>query len=166
MASKFQFDVVPISEVAREDGEVTLGNHHPLVLVVDDERIIADTLSTILSKNGFSTATAYNGSSALELARRVEPELLISDVVMPGMSGVELAIAVTQTVPRCKILLFSGQAATVDLLERARSAGFDFTTLTKPVHPTDMLRHVSERLMAAKTLFNGKSSTGNSNLYQ
>jgi DNA-binding NtrC family response regulator len=166
MASKFKFDVVPMSEVSKEDTEIFLDDHRPLVLVVDDERIIADTLSIILSRNGFSTVTAYNGTSALELARRVKPELLISDVVMPGMSGVELAIAVTQTLPQCKILLFSGQAATVDFLESARNAGFDFTTLTKPVHPTDMLKHVSESLMAGKTFFNGKSSTGNTNLYQ
>src|SRR5260370_11238180 len=118
----------------------------PVVLIVDDEPVIADTLSIILSKSGFSTMTAYDGKSALELARAVHPDLLISDVVMPEMTGVELAIAVTETVPRCKILLFSGQAATVDLLEKARHRGHDFTILTKPVHPTDMLRRISECL--------------------
>ena len=111
----------------------------PVVLIVDDERVIADTLSIILSKSGFSTMTAYDGESALELARAVHPDLLISDVVMPEMTGVELAIAVTETVPGCKVLLFSGQATTVDLLEKARHRGHDFTILTKPVHPTDML---------------------------
>jgi DNA-binding NtrC family response regulator len=88
-----------------------------VVLIVDDERVIADTLSIILSRSGFSTMTAYDGESALELARAVYPDLLVSDVVMPEMTGVELAIAVTETVPGCKVLLFSGQATTVDLLE-------------------------------------------------
>jgi YesN/AraC family two-component response regulator len=73
----------------------------PVVLIVDDERVIADTLSIILSKSGFSTITAYDGESALELARVVHPDLLISDVVMPEMTGVDLAIAVTETVPGC-----------------------------------------------------------------
>jgi DNA-binding NtrC family response regulator len=139
-----------------------------VVLVVDDERIIADTLSIILSKSGFSTMTAYDGISALELAKSVPPQLLISDVVMPGMTGVELAIEMTQMFPACKVLLFSGQAATVDLLEEARKGGHDFTTLTKPVHPTDMLRHISECL-AAREVFPEiatKSPGGVGHLYQ
>ena len=113
--------------------------NQPVVLIVDDERVIADTLSIILSRSGFSTMTAYDGESALEHDRTVHPDVLISDVVMPEMTGVELAIAVTETVPGCKVLLFSGQATTVDLLEKARHRGHDFTILTKPVHPTDML---------------------------
>jgi DNA-binding NtrC family response regulator len=146
MASKLKFEVVPLAEVAKEDVDVLPERHRPVVLVVDDEQVIADTLSIILSKSGFSTVTAYDGVRALELARSVRPQLLISDVVMPGMTGVNLAIAVTKIVPECKILLFSGQAATVDLLEEARRAGYDFTTLVKPVHPTDMLRRVSDCL--------------------
>jgi DNA-binding NtrC family response regulator len=90
--------------------------------------------------------TAYDGISALKLARAVRPALLISDVVMPAMSGINLAISMTHMVPECKILLFSGQAATVDLLVDARNAGYDFNTLAKPVHPTDMLKRVSECL--------------------
>jgi YesN/AraC family two-component response regulator len=79
--------------------------------------------------------TAYDGESAPALARAVHPDLLISDVVMPEMTGVELAIAVTETVPGYKVLLFSGHAATRDLLEKVRHRGHDFTILTKPVHP-------------------------------
>jgi hypothetical protein len=60
------------------------------------------------------------------------------------MSGVELALTLERTMPGCKILLFSGQAATVDLLEQARRMGHEFAILTKPVHPSDMLRRVSE----------------------
>jgi CheY-like chemotaxis protein len=146
MITKLKFQVVPLTEVAREDEVILRDNRRPLVLIVDDEKVIADTLSMILSKSGFSTMTAYDGISALELAAAIAPDLIISDVVMPGMTGVELAIAVTQTLPNCRILLFSGQAATLDLLQKARHAGHDFTTLTKPVHPTDMLRRISECL--------------------
>jgi DNA-binding NarL/FixJ family response regulator len=63
---------------------------------------------------------------------------------MPGMSGIDLAITITEVLPHCKVLLFSGQAATVDLLETARRSGHNFTTLNKPIHPTDMLRRISE----------------------
>jgi CheY-like chemotaxis protein len=152
---KLKIEIIPVSEVPKEvpiEDEVILPKkQRPVVLVVDDERVIANTLSMILSRSGFSTMTAYDGESALELARAVPPDLLISDVVMPGMTGVELAITVTQTIPGCKVLLFSGQAATADLLEKARSAGHNFTTLTKPIHPTDMLRRVSEYLATRET---------------
>jgi FixJ family two-component response regulator len=65
---------------------------------------------------------------------------------MPGITGVELAILLTRSIPNLKVLLFSGQAATVDLLENARHSGHCFTALTKPVHPTDMLKRISESL--------------------
>ncbi|MCU1225773.1 MAG: response regulator receiver protein [Edaphobacter sp.] len=146
MTSKLKIEVVPLTQVPKEDVEVLQGEWQPVVLIVDDEKIIADTLSIILSQNGFSTMTAYDGISALKLARAVRPALLISDVVMPAMSGINLAISMTHMVPECKILLFSGQAATVDLLVDARNAGYDFNTLAKPVHPTDMLKRVSECL--------------------
>jgi CheY-like chemotaxis protein len=153
MSPKLTFQAVPLAEVPKEDAVVLPGRRRPVVLVVDDERVIADTLSIILSKSGFSTMTAYNGESALELARVTPPDLLITDVVMPGMTGIDLAITLTQTIPACKVLLFSGQAATVDLLEKARESGHNFTTLTKPVHPTDMLRRISECLATRETSF-------------
>lgn len=113
------------------------------VLVVDDERIIADTLSVILSKNNYEVMTAYDGISALELARAYPPTLLITDVMMPGMTGVELALALEEMISEIKVLLFSGQAATMDLLKQAKEMGKHFTLLSKPVHPVDMLRRVS-----------------------
>ena len=146
MSPKLNFEIVPVAEVPQEDTVALPKRTQPLVLVVDDEKVIADTLSMILSRSGFSTLTAYDGASALEIAAEHIPDLLISDVMMPGMTGIELAITVTETIPGCKVLLFSGQAATVDLLEKARRTGHDFTTLTKPVHPTDMLKRISECL--------------------
>jgi DNA-binding response OmpR family regulator len=144
MSPSLNSQVVSLAEVPLKDAILSMEERRRVILIVDDERVIADTLSIILSRSGFATFTAYDGISALELADIVRPELLISDVVMPGMTGVELAISLGHLVPDCKILLFSGQAATADLLSKARELGHDFTTLTKPVHPTDMLRRISE----------------------
>jgi DNA-binding response OmpR family regulator len=131
----------------------------PVILVVDDERAIADTLSMILGKNGFAVMTAYNGTSALEIATLVPPQLLISDVMMPGMSGIDLAIAIRDVVPDCEVILFSARAFTADLLTSARLAGLDFMALTKPVHPTEMLARVSERLALRKDVPLKKTGT-------
>jgi CheY-like chemotaxis protein len=152
MTPKMKFEVVSVADVPTEDAVAHPDKNKPLVLIVDDERVIADTLSMILSRSGFSTMTSYDGLDALEIARSTPPDLVIADVVMPRMTGVELAIALAEIIPACKILLFSGQAATVDLLEKAREAGRTFTTLTKPVHPSDMLKRVNECLAEKNAL--------------
>jgi DNA-binding response OmpR family regulator len=110
-----------------------------VVFVVDDEAVIAQTLAVILNQAGFQ-ATAFDRPEKA-IAARVElaPDLLISDVMMPGMTGVELAIHFREAQPDCKVLLFSGQAATADLLREAREQGYDFDLLSKPVHPADLL---------------------------
>jgi CheY-like chemotaxis protein len=111
----------------------------PKVLVVDDERVIADTLAIILNQHGYDAAAVYTGTSAVEHARASSPDLVISDVIMPDMNGIEAAIQIRKFLPTCKILLFSGQAATADLLENARAQGHEFEILAKPVHPQDLL---------------------------
>lgn len=116
----------------------------PKVLVVDDERVIADTLAIILNQHGFEASAVYTGNGAVERARVEKPDLIISDVIMPDMNGIEAAINIRSFLPNCKILLFSGQAATADLLERARSQGHEFEILAKPVHPQDLLAKLRE----------------------
>lgn len=111
----------------------------PRVLVVDDEQVIADTLAKILDLNGYDASAVYTGTAAVESARSMKPDLVISDVIMPDMNGIEAAISIRGFLPTCKILLFSGQAATADLLENARAQGHEFEILAKPVHPSDLL---------------------------
>lgn len=71
----------------------------------------------------------------LEVFRVRTPNLLISDVVMPGMTGVELGIGIGRDFPACQVLLFSGQAATAEMLDDASAHGHSFELLAKPVHP-------------------------------
>jgi CheY-like chemotaxis protein len=109
------------------------------VLVADDEQVIANTLAIILNQAGFEARAVYSGEKAIEALESFKPDMLISDVIMTGMTGIEAAIVTRQRMPKCKILLFSGQAATADLLEQARADGHEFEILAKPVHPTDLL---------------------------
>ena len=144
MSPELNFEVVPLAEVPTGK-MVTEWLNRRVILVVDDERIIADTLSVILTRSGFSVMTAYEGETALELAAHKQPDLLLSDVMMgPGMDGTQLAMQMVATLPDCKVLLFSGHAATVDLLATARKLGHDFTLMSKPVHPADLLAQISE----------------------
>jgi CheY-like chemotaxis protein len=111
----------------------------PKVLIADDERVIADTLAMILNQSGFEARAVYSGEKALELATTFAPDMLISDVIMADLNGIDAAIQFRTLLPRIKILLFSGQAATADLLEKARTQGYEFEILAKPVHPQDLL---------------------------
>jgi DNA-binding response OmpR family regulator len=111
----------------------------PKVLVADDERVIADTLAMILNQSGFDARAVYSGEKALELTPVFEPDMLISDVIMADLNGIDAAIRIRALRPGIKILLFSGQAATADLLEKARTQGYEFEILAKPVHPQDLL---------------------------
>ncbi len=111
----------------------------PRVVVADDERVIADTLAMILNQAGFEVRAVYSGEKALAEVESFRPDMLISDVIMEGINGIETAIRVRKLLPSCKILLFSGQACTANLLEEARAQGYNFEILTKPVHPSDLL---------------------------
>ena len=114
------------------------------IFVVDDEKIIAQTVAAILKQAGFRAASFVSAEAAVEAAAIEAPDLMITDVVMPGMSGIELAILFQDRWPRCKTLLFSGQAVTSDLLEAARKSGHQFDVLPKPIHPTDLLAKLRE----------------------
>src|ERR1700724_2395878 len=101
----------------------SVSNSKRKVLVADDEQVIANTLAIILNQAGFEARAVYSGEKAIEALETFQPDMLISDVIMTGMTGIEAAIATREKMPNCKILLFSGQAATADLLEKARAQG-------------------------------------------
>jgi DNA-binding response OmpR family regulator len=111
----------------------------PKILVADDEQVIANTLAIILNQAGFEALAVYSGESAIEALESFQPAMLVTDVIMNGLSGIDVAIAARSKRPECKVLLFSGQAATSELLEKARAEGHEFEILAKPVHPSDLL---------------------------
>ena len=116
----------------------------PRVLVADDESIIADTLAIILAQNGYEATAVYCGAEAIERAKTWRPDLLLADVVMPDMSGIEAAIRIRALLPACRILLLSGQAATIDLMQDAREDGHQFEIILKPIHPTQLLARLQQ----------------------
>ncbi|HXS75258.1 MAG TPA: response regulator [Terracidiphilus sp.] len=114
------------------------------VLVVDDQRLIADTLAEILSNAGFEAVAAYDGFDALDKASRFLPHWIITDVLMPRMNGVELAIALRKNYPASSILLFSGQAGISEILQSGVSQGYQFELIAKPVHPMRLIERLKE----------------------
>ncbi|HKF49977.1 MAG TPA: response regulator [Terracidiphilus sp.] len=118
----------------------------PLALIVDDEPVITETLAAILNGSGLAAMTAPNGDVALDTAILIPPEILITDLSMPGMNGLDLAIEIKHRTPDCEVILFSGNATAADIASRASQLGLTFAMLVKPVHPVDLLSCVFEAL--------------------
>ena len=117
----------------------------PSILVVDDLHLIADTTALVLNGSGFRAVRAYNGHAALDMAIELKPDYLLTDILMPGMNGVELAIAVRKHLPSTRIVLISGQAGITDLLRKAKEQGHEFDLLAKPIHPEKLVEHLKAK---------------------
>ncbi len=115
------------------------------VFIVDDEPIIASTLATILRLSGYDAISFNNPLDALRRAPLDCPALLISDIVMPQLSGIDLAIRIKAACPACKILLFSGQASYLDFSQDAERLDHHFHILPKPIYPGDLLRAIQDQ---------------------
>ena len=116
------------------------------ILVVDDEPALADTLAIIFQHAGYIASAVYSCEAALPFIAACQPSLVVSDVVMSGMNGIELARTMRVSYPNCQILLFSGNADTQDLLDAAQQDGHTFEVLAKPVPPLQMLAKVASLL--------------------
>jgi CheY-like chemotaxis protein len=116
----------------------------PRILVVDDEKLIADTCTEILEGAGFHAKAAYDGWTALQMAATFQPDYLLTDVLMPRMNGVDLAIAIRRMLPATRILLFSGQAGISDILLQGRDQGYEFELIAKPVHPMKLIERLQK----------------------
>jgi DNA-binding response OmpR family regulator len=116
------------------------------ILVVDDERAIANSLGWVLNMEGFEIRTAYSGEDAVEIAQAFLPNVLICDVLMGGMSGIEAAKLICEKLPSCKVLLVSGHVPMENLLQLDGQLAFDY--LGKPAHPRvllEKLRNILQR---------------------
>jgi DNA-binding NtrC family response regulator len=120
----------------------------PNVLIVDDEHVIADTLVIIFANAGYDARAVYSAEQALEMLQGADwqPQVAILDVGLPRMNGIDLAILLGGMFPGCGVSLFSGQAATLDLIEAAQRDGHSFEVLAKPVHP-DYLLGMAARML-------------------
>lgn len=121
------------------------------ILIADDERMIADTLATIVGLHGYETRTAYDGREAVETARQWQPDILLTDVLMPVMDGIDAAIAICRMLPDCRVVLLSGVASITDLAGELNSRGYHFEILQKPIPPEELLAHLWKHGGAAGT---------------
>jgi len=120
------------------------------VLVVDDDRLVADTLTLIFEKNGFRAKAAYSADEALQCSREFTPDLLLCDVTMPARDGLSLVEDMTRELPSCRILVLTGFYSNLKSInEQARKLSRPLGILTKPCLPSDLLREANALLATA-----------------
>jgi DNA-binding NtrC family response regulator len=111
------------------------------VLVIDDDCVLADTLSDILRKHGFKPVALYSGEEALELAGRFRPDVVLSDIRMSRLDGIEAAKRIQLLHPDCRIILFTAHAVSTAMIELIHGLGFEL--LQRPLHPERVLTLLS-----------------------
>ncbi len=111
------------------------------VLVIDDDRVLADTLSEILRKHGFRPVALYSGEEALELAARIRPDVVLSDIRMSRLDGIEAAKRIRLLHPECRIILFAAHTLSTAMAQLVHRLGFEL--LPRPLHPVNVLTALS-----------------------
>ena len=103
----------------------------PLILVVDDEESNLKVLERLLGREGYEVRTARTGPDALDLARANTPELLLTDLKMPGMDGLELLKAVRTVSPTTEVIMMTAYGTVEIAVEAMKVGAYDF--VTKPL---------------------------------
>lgn len=114
------------------------------MLVVDDERIIREGAERILKKEGWKVATAENGIQGLELLKKDIFHILLLDLMMPGISGIEVLKQVRQSDPQLLVIVITGYATVENAVEAMKNGAYDF--IPKPFTP-DQLRIIVQRAL-------------------
>lgn len=128
------------------DAENLRAERRSRILIADDEETIADTLRMIFRQEGFDVVAVYGGEPAVRMAQQWRPDLFLSDVLMPDLSGIEAAIRITALIPDCRVILTSGKAIVEDLMHDVWQRGYDFEIALKPMHPAELLQLVRWKL--------------------
>jgi len=115
-----------------------------IVLIVDDEKIVAESTAEIFRLAGHRAVAVTSPARAVEVAREIQPEILITDVLMPEEDGITLAVKIQALFPQCKVLLTSGQAETSNLLDEAAARGLHFDIVAKPLWPPELVKRAEQ----------------------
>lgn len=119
----------------------------PRVLVVDDERTVRIGLEKLLRRSGYEVTTAESAEEALEHLRRTEFDVVMSDIRMNGLTGIDLLAQIQQIAPTTGVILMTGYASVDTAVEALRLRAYDY--LTKPFD-NDHVRATLERAVSKR----------------
>jgi CheY-like chemotaxis protein len=117
-----------------------MSDHSIRILVVEDEAVVLHTLQLILKQHGYNVRGARDGKEALAIVPTFSPNILLCDINLPDMDGIQISLEVKNALPDCRIVLLSGEITSTELLEEAEAQGYRFEVLAKPTEPQQLLR--------------------------
>ena len=132
------------------------------VLVAEDDLPLQRMMCSFLRMNGFTAAGAANGEAALELMGSTLPDLVIADVMMPVMDGIELTREIRRIWPRLPVLMVTAKDTLEDKREGFAAGADDY--LTKPVDLDEMMLHVNALLRRAQVMTSHRLTVGETTL--
>ncbi len=131
-----------------DEEEAKAPKHHERILVVDDEEDVREGLATLLSMEGYDVTTAENGTVALERAKSQKFELALTDLRMPGISGVETLMGLKKLHPDLQVIVVTGYAADTTVVHCMREGAYDF--VIKPFDLDHLLGRIEKAIHAGK----------------
>ena len=126
------------------------------LLIVDDEERFLNTTKALLEKQGISTSIAINGYEALKIMEERPADVVIIDVKMPGMDGVEVLTKIKHRFPLVQVILLTGHASVESAVEGLKMGAFDY--LTKPCDIPELMKKVKQALEKKRADENKKAS--------
>jgi CheY-like chemotaxis protein len=132
-----------------EDDIMSISSKDTTILIVDDEEFMRDACRRALAAKGYHVATAHDGVSGVSKAKEIDPDLILVDLQMPGMSGFEVLERLNQICPGAIKSLITGNISfdlEKEVIEKHRGWGY----LTKPFTPKQLREHVEKALKSNK----------------
>lgn len=117
---------------------------YPAVLIVDDETTIIESLEGILSDDGFEVIHAYNGYEALKKIETASPDIVLLDIWMPGMDGIETLKEIKKIAPNLPVVMITGHGSIESAVDATKSGAYDF--LEKPLSLDKVMVTISNAL--------------------
>jgi two-component system nitrogen regulation response regulator GlnG len=125
-----------------------MNNHIPTILIVDDEKPICAALASLVKAEGFKALTAGDGATALEKVRSESPDVMLTDIKMPGMDGMELMRRTREVDPDLPVVMITAYAEVHGAVESIKAGAHDY--LSKPFDNQDVLRVIHRALSERK----------------
>lgn len=115
------------------------------ILVIDDETAVRDLFAFYLKRLGYTVFTASDGQSGLDLCHDIDPALVLCDLRMPGMDGLEVLAVLTQDFPETPVIVVSGMGGFADAIQALKLGAWDY--VTKPIEDFAVLEHAVGKAM-------------------
>ena len=131
------------------------------VLIVDDERSIRETLSEFIRESGHETFTAAEAEEALSIVVRSAPDVVVSDIILPGVDGMALLERVHRVAPDVQVIMITGEPTVETATDAVRQGAFDY--LSKPV-PREEIQAAVESAMRTKRVADERTRLTEENL--